>query len=111
MRRSAHTDANQAEIVRCVRKMGATVVSLAAVGQGVPDLLVGYRGVNYLFELKNPGQDKSKQRLRVCQAEWHAKWGGRVQVVTTWNEIGHAIGFFPPPGRRIEQLTLEDQAA
>lgn len=43
MRRAARTDANQTAIVEALRKCGASVQSLAAVGKGVPDLLVGLR--------------------------------------------------------------------
>lgn len=45
MRRRAHTDRNQPAIVAALRGIGATVQPLHAVGQGCPDLLVGYRGV------------------------------------------------------------------
>jgi hypothetical protein len=41
MRRAAKIDANQPQIVEALRKAGATVHSLAAVGNGIPDLLVG----------------------------------------------------------------------
>lgn len=44
MRRAPRTDANQAEIVAALRTRGALVQSLAGVGAGVPDLLVGWRG-------------------------------------------------------------------
>ena len=37
MRRAARTDANQAAIVDALRSVGCSVVSLSAVGKGVPD--------------------------------------------------------------------------
>ena len=45
-------DANQPLIVQCLRDCGATVVSTATVGKGFPDLIVGYGGRNFLFEIK-----------------------------------------------------------
>lgn len=77
-RRAAKTDANQTEIIAAYRKKGASVVSLAAVGiSGVPDLLVGYGGKNYLVEVK-PGdaKDKRQRELRANQKDWHKKWKG-----------------------------------
>ena len=61
MRRAAKVDGNQAEIVSALRQVGAEVQSLASVGQGVPDLLVGFRSRNFLLECK---QAKAKgQRM------------------------------------------------
>ena len=45
MRRAARIDRNQPEIVKALRQVGAHVTSLAAVGDGVPDLLVGFQGM------------------------------------------------------------------
>ena len=53
MRRAAKIDANQTQVVIALRAAGATVQSLAAVGVGVPDLLVGFRGQTYLMEVKD----------------------------------------------------------
>ena len=39
--RAARVDQNHVEIVKALRDHGAFVVSLATVGKGVPDLLVG----------------------------------------------------------------------
>lgn len=40
--------------MRDLARIGCVVIDLSEVGAGVPDLLVGYRGVNYLFEVKRP---------------------------------------------------------
>ncbi len=69
-------DANQREIVQALRAIGASVVSLAPMGGGVPDLLVGYRGANWLLEIKG---DRGK--LTSAQMEFHAAWRGFVRVV------------------------------
>jgi hypothetical protein len=56
VRRAAKVDANQREVVAALRGAGATVQLLHAVGEGCPDLLVGYRGGNYLLEVKGRQQ-------------------------------------------------------
>lgn len=82
MRRAAKTDRNQSEIVAALRKVGASVQPLHAVGGGVPDLLVGIRGRNYLCEIKDGSKPPSARRLTTDQAEWHQNWRGSVHVLT-----------------------------
>lgn len=67
MRKYGKVDGNQAEIVRSLRHIGAVVQSLASVGGGCPDLLVGFRGQWYLIEVKQKGE-----WLTDDQVEW---WG------------------------------------
>ena len=77
------TDANQGEIVAALRKAGASVQSLAAVGRGCPDLLVGWQGDNYLLEVKDGGKPTSGQKLTVDQVAWICCWRGSVHIVTS----------------------------
>lgn len=81
--RSARVDKNQELIVEGLRQIGASVQSLATVGKGVPDLLVGYRGKNWLLEVKG-----EKGALTGPQITWHADWRGTVHVV---RDLGGAI--------------------
>lgn len=54
MRTIARTDANHQEIVDAIRGLGFSVHSLHQVGGGVPDIVVGARGVNLFMEIKTP---------------------------------------------------------
>lgn len=82
MRRAAKTDANQTAIVKALRQMGCTVQSLAAVGDGVPDLLVGVCGTTLLIEVKDGSKRPSARQLTPDQQAWHAQWtGGPVAIV------------------------------
>ena len=82
MRRAAKTDANQDQVVEALRVAGATVQSLAAVGQGVPDLLVGFQGKTLLMEVKDGRKPPSARRLTEDQLKWHGAWrGGPVAIV------------------------------
>ena len=76
--RRARVDLNQTAVVAALRTVGATVQHLHAVGQGCPDLLVGFRGRSLCFEVK----DGPKAKLTPAQDEWHAAWRGHVEVVT-----------------------------
>ena len=54
----ARIDSNHKEIVAALREIGATVVSLAAMKHGCPDLLVGYAGETMLMEIKKDAKAK-----------------------------------------------------
>ena len=82
MRRRAKVDANQAEIVRALRQAGATVQSLAEIGAGCPDLMVGHARKTALFEVKDGSKPPSERRLTQDQLRWHGTWtGGTLAVV------------------------------
>jgi len=86
MRKAAKIDANQTEVVNALRAIGASVQSLAATGKGCPDLLVGYRGINYLMEVKDGNKVPSAQELTIDQEHWHSLWQGSVHIVNSTNQ-------------------------
>lgn len=92
VRRAAKVDDNQAVIVGALRALGASVQPLHAVGEGVPDLLVGYRGRNILLEVKDGGKAPSRQKLTPAQVSWHGAWRGQVAVVSSIAEAVEAAG-------------------
>lgn len=79
--RFAKIDANQTQVVESLRAAGATVQSLATIGNGCPDLLVGYRGVTVLLEVKDGRKVPSAQKLTPDQEKWHSNWGGGILAV------------------------------
>jgi Holliday junction resolvase len=86
MRRRARIDANQPAIVKALREAGATVLHLHAVGQGCPDLLVGWKRKNYLLEIKDPTKKPSQRKLTEDEKVLHLCWQGQVDVVETPEE-------------------------
>lgn len=98
MRRAAKVDDNQAEIVRNLRKLGASVEpALARCGSGCPDLLVGYDGRTFILEVKQPGA-----QLTQDERKWHEAWRGQVAIVTTWQEAAAVIGAIQYPTSKRE---------
>ena len=87
MRLSARKDANQTAIAETFRALGCSVEFLHRVGQGVPDLLVGICGANYLVEVKDGSKSPSRRRLTDDEADWHANWRGQVSVVSTQDDV------------------------
>lgn len=92
MRKRGKTDRNQTEIVQALRGVGCSVLSLASLGKGAPDLLVGRAGENHLMEIKDSKQIPSKQALTPDEKEWHLKWSGTVHVVKTVEEAFAIVG-------------------
>jgi Holliday junction resolvase len=90
--RYAKVDANQTAVVSALRAAGASVQSLASVGKGVPDLLIGFRGVNLLMEVKDGNKAKSAQKLTEDQLKWHGQWLGPISIVDGPEAALRALG-------------------
>lgn len=84
MRKHGRVDLSQSVIVNSLRAIGATVHSLAALGDGCPDLLVGFRQHTYLLEVK-----AEKGRLTADQVEWIDSWRGHPVYVV--HDVGEAL--------------------
>lgn len=74
--RAAKIDANHNEIVNALRKAGATVQSLATIGNGCPDILVGHANRTAIIEIKDGKKPPSARKLTPDQLVWHANWRG-----------------------------------
>lgn len=86
------TDDNQTAIMEALRRVGARVQDLSQVGKGCPDLLVGFRGVNYLLEVKDSAQPPNRRQLTKVEAIWHEHWRGTVAVVESVVDALRTIG-------------------
>lgn len=92
MRRHRGIDKNQPEIVSALIAAGATVLDLSGVGEGCPDLLVGFTRpecgtrLNLLVEVKDATCKRWKGNLRGPQVEFFDTWLGQVAKVTTPQE-------------------------
>ena len=90
--RAARVDDNQAGIVKALRLVGATVTPTHMVGKGFPDLVVGYRGVNYLLEVKDGAKVPSARKLTPAELDWHDNWRGASFVVDSVKQALRVIG-------------------
>lgn len=87
MRRAAKVDMNQPAIVDAFRSMGASVLPLHRVGEGCPDLLIGWRGADFLVEVKNGS------KLTEPQVKFHAEWRGRpVSIANSVDDVLRIMG-------------------
>lgn len=92
MRRAARVDDNQAAIVAALRQAGASVAITSGVGGGFPDLVVGYRGANYLMEVKDGRKPASRWRLTEAEQRFFDDWLGEANVVKSVREALAVLG-------------------
>lgn len=86
MRRAAKVDSNQAEIVGALRQIGCSVQPMHMIGQGCPDILIGYRGSCLTAEIKDGSLRPSARRLTPMEKEWHESWRGHVSIINSVDE-------------------------
>lgn len=78
-------DANEKEIIEALRSHGCSVRQLSV--KGLPDLIVGYRGQNFVMEVKT-----EKGKLTPDQEQTINNWMGEIHIVRTPEEALKVIG-------------------
>lgn len=92
MRRAAKVDDNQGDIVKALRAVGC-LVAHTPVGNGFPDLAVGYRGRIVLLEVKDGRKVPSARKLNENEVKFHQQWAGLpVYVVECVEDALAAVG-------------------
>ena len=71
-RRAAKIDANQPEIVKALRKIPGVTVEL-----GMDDILVGYKGKTFWYEIKV----SEKADVKPSQVKLNSDWRGHYKIV------------------------------
>lgn len=90
MKRGSRPDENHAEVRDGLRAIigNQCVKDIKDVGMGIGDLLVGFRGRNYLLETK---RDKSA-KLTPAEEAFHSTWEGQIDVVYSLEDAMRVIG-------------------
>ena len=65
-------DENQKQIIHTFTALGASVLNLSRVGEGCPDILIGYKNVSCLVEIKRNEQ----ARYTDSQVKFMQNWRG-----------------------------------
>lgn len=82
------TDRNHAEIIKALRKIqNISVFSTHEIGKGFPDIVVGYKGINYLIEIKDGNKSPSARKLTDHELEFHLNWCGQCAIVKNIDEL------------------------
>jgi hypothetical protein len=92
-RRAAKIDANQPAIVKALRNIPGVTVQT-----GMDDLLVGYNGFTYWFELKEPEKVSKKtgelleSAIKPSQIKLRDTWKGHYRIVWSLDQILAELG-------------------
>ena len=87
-RYSAKTDTNQAAIVKALRSLPGVTVAV-----NHDDILVGYQGRTYWYEIKNPDAVSKKtgkvreSEKKKSQKDLEATWTGHYKIVSSYDEL------------------------
>jgi hypothetical protein len=85
-------DLNHAGIVKELKQIpGISVLDISSLGKGCGDILVGYRNLNFLFEIKQPSQ---KNKFTKAEKYFHLIWNGQIATVTSSQEIINILNSF-----------------
>lgn len=87
MRKRARVDANQKKIVSQLREIGCSVLHTHQLGKGAPDIIVGYKGKDYLIEIKDGEKPPSQQKLTPDEIKFKAEWKGEYHVVNSLDRL------------------------
>lgn len=87
-RRAAKSDANQQQIMDELRQLGVSVRSIHRHGEGIPDILCGWHGRTYIFEIKAPSK---RDDLTPAERAFQEHWRGQCDVITTTQEAWDII--------------------
>lgn len=90
LRRYARRDSNEPALVKTIKHFGATWLSLSIVNG--PDGLIGWRGRNYLVEVKTV-----KGKHKPGQTVFAETWAGTIHVLRTENDVCELLGIDPGP--------------
>ena len=93
---AANIDKNQPEIVKALRAVNGVTVQLS-----MDDILVGYKGVNYWFEIKEPRHLNKKgeiypSSIKDSQHKLLAEWKGHYKIVWNIDQILEEMGIVKP---------------
>jgi hypothetical protein len=92
-RRAAKIDANQPAIVKALRNIPGVTVQT-----GMDDLLVGYKGFTYWYELKEPEKVSKKtgkildSAIKPSQMKLLDTWTGHYSIVCSLDQILAELG-------------------
>lgn len=76
------TDVNHVAIKLAFSHLGCSVADARLMGQGFPDLVIGYRGQNLLVEVKKPRGPRAKADDRKdTQKDFAATWKGQAPAI------------------------------
>lgn len=91
MRRAHRLDSNHAELVMAFEKLGCSVLSLAGLGSGAPDICVGFSGLQIMCELKDGSKPPSARKLTPDEERFRMNWKGGYRLVKDFDDVEETV--------------------
>ena len=91
MRRAHRLDSNHAELVKAFEKLGCSVLSLAGIGSGCPDICVGFAGLQIMCELKDGSRPPSARKLTEDEERFRMNWKGGYRLVENLDHVQDTV--------------------
>lgn len=91
--RTGHWDANHGEIAAALIALGAHVYDTTAIGNGFPDMTVGWLGENILIEVVGTRNNPAEVRDHFARAEgWKGgRWLTVCSVLDLLTQLGVSV--------------------
>lgn len=86
MRVRARKDDNHKEIVKALVDAHVSVLDTSQLGNGAPDIVIGFRGQSILIEIKDGSKPPSKRKLTDDEIVFMNGWRGRYVVINSVDE-------------------------
>jgi hypothetical protein len=86
MRVRARKDSNHKEIVDALIKMHVSVLDTSQLGNGAPDIVIGFKGKSILVEIKDGNKPPSARKLTDDEAIFQSSWKGEYVVIKSVEE-------------------------
>ena len=104
MRKAAKIDENQPAIVGFFRSAGMSVAITSNSHDGFPDIVVGYKGVTVLVEIKDGSKAPSKRKLTPKQVEFHNDFTGALTVIESIDQAVVLVAKIRQAAQRITDI-------
>lgn len=71
---------------------GCSVADTSALGDGFGDIVIGFRGVNFIIEIKDGAKSPSRRKLTKAETDFHQTWTGQIAVAESLDDCLRVIG-------------------
>lgn len=69
------------------KRLRYSTKSLASMGDGFPDIMVGKHGKNWLFEIKDGSKPPSQTKLTTDEQHFFDTWEGHVDIIYSIDDV------------------------
>lgn len=91
LRKYARQDSNHGDIRSAFESLGCSVCDLSSLGNGCPDLLIGYGGISLPVEIKDGSKPPSARKLTPDEERFKMNWTGGYKLVENLDDVTQTV--------------------